>query len=147
MSPLPNTKVVPAGWSRHHAKAAQGGQNAQVRVHDPSRDTPGAFDPATGTRAAATPFWLTTAPVTARVQEIRSATQANLAQEAVAVRDYLIQLPMDHPAVQIGNVVVTTACVNDPSLLAVDLVVQDVQYGSERFTRDLVCRATLRTTP
>lgn len=143
MSPLPNTRTVPRGWSKHHAPAARGAMNATVTVTDPRRATPGAFDPETGSRGAATPF-VVVAGADARVQEIDASRAGNLGEQPVGVRLYLVQLPMTCPAVHLDYIVTVTACANDAHLVGRPLVVKDVQYGSERFTRDLVCSDTVQ---
>lgn len=141
--PLASGRVIPEGWSRHHQKPATGGMNASCRVTDPARSVPGVFDPATGQRGASSPHVVIDAAA-CRVQALRGGDAAEQAAQPTARRDYLIQLDdagLDTlTTIEAGYVVTILASVNDPHLVGRGLEVVDVQYGSERFTRDVVCR-------
>ena len=74
---------------------------------------------------------------------------ADQAGQEVTVRGYLLQLDESDPTnpvpgdVAEGWTFTVTTCANDAALEDRDLTVTDVQYGSERFTRDLICSDNL----
>lgn len=129
--PLPGTKVIPAGWSRHHAAAAAGGMNATVTAGVQTGSEPQGDD--------VVPTWSDDYTGPARVQAIQSADQQDAAGQNITGRPYLVQLEFDAGEVVPGSRILVTACANDPHLVGQALYVVDFQYGSERFTRDLVC--------
>lgn len=140
--PFPTTRVIPTGWSAHHRPAMASTRNATCQITDPTRETPGQFDPNTGTTSAPVPFIVYPAPGmpgTCRVQEIDSATTAMQAGQEVTQRRYLVAIDADAAPVEPGWPVTVTACGNDPQLVGQTLYVADVQLGSERFERDLIC--------
>ena len=134
--PLPGTRVVPTGWSKHHAPTAAGGMYARCRIYDPALDTRGwneETESVTLQRGA---------PVydgPCRIQAVQSAGQALQADEAVTHRDYLVQLVMDAPHLEDGWPVEPYDVVNDGELEQAQLLIVETQLGSERFTRDLIC--------
>lgn len=150
MSPFPGTRVIPAAWSRHHQPTATGGMNARCIITDPARATPGAWDDTTGTYEPSTPHrvWPPTDGLDedawpCRVQAVQSNQDREQAGQDSTTRRYLVQLddPLlsTVPDIETGYVVTITAATNDPHLVGLALTVEDVQHGSERFTRDLVC--------
>lgn len=141
--PLKNTRVIPTGWSAHHRRAAAGGMNATCELRGPSTDS--TYDP-DSMSSTATPgplLWTGAARVQALTGDAATNDQAG---QQVTVRGYLVQLDESDPANQVPQVdpdrttVEVTACVNDARLAGRSLTVTDVQYGSERFTRDLICQ-------
>jgi hypothetical protein len=138
VSPLANTRVIPTGWSAHHAPTAAGGMNATVTIGNTRTGTD--YDPDTD---ETTETWSTeydTGP--ARVQALNQAEQVDAAGQQVTGRAYLVQLDMNHAGadeIAPGARAVVDAAVNDAQLVGQVLWVVDVQLGSERFTRDLVC--------
>lgn len=150
MSPFAGTKVIHPAWSRHHQPTATGGMNAACVVTDPARATTGAWDDETGEYSPSTPFVLVPPPTAldedgwpCRVQRLLGDTDAEQAGQDSTTRRYLIQLDdpglATLPDVEVGHIVTVTAAVNDPHLVGLHLTVVDVQHGSERFTRDVVC--------
>lgn len=143
--PLPGTKVIPAGWSRHHQPVASGGMNAACVITDPTRTVPGEWDEATGEYGPGTPFVVLDGDPgwPCRVQAVQSDQDSEQAGQGSTTRRYLIQLHDPDleglPDVEEGHVVAVTSAVNDPHLVGLHLQVVDVQHGSERFTRDVVC--------
>ena len=143
--PLPSTRIIPPGWSQHHAEAASGGANATVQVRDPAAGVKG-WDDATESAT-----WTPAPPVydrPARIQQLESGGNATVqAEQSVTAHRYLVQLAFDAPHIEEGWEVVVTQCVNDADLVAWTttrpMTVIDVQHGSERFTRDLVCSINL----
>ncbi|MGG5257463.1 DUF6093 family protein [Phycicoccus avicenniae] len=136
MSPLPNTRVVPADWSRHHARAAAGGMNGRCRIYDPTTETTG-WDDATESRTLerGLPVYADACRIQALV-DVRTEVQAD---EEVGRRRYLVQLLFDAPPLEKGWVLVPYGCTNDPQLEGAELVIDDIQLGTERFTRDIAC--------
>lgn len=134
--PFSSTRVIPTGWSRHHQPVARGGMTAKCQIEDPTREIPGVFDDTDGSKSAPTPFVTHTGPC--RVQEIDSAKSAFQAGQDVTERRYLVSVDASAEARQ-GWVVRITDCPNDSQLGTAILHVSDVQYGSERFERDLIC--------
>lgn len=138
--PFPTTRVIPEHWSQHHAPVAAGGMNATVTVTDPNTAT-STWNPDTESQD-----W-TPGPAVydgpGRVQAIDTASETTQATQDVTERRYLIQLLKDAPHIEQGWTVQVTQCANDTDLVAVVLArpmaVKDVQHGSERFTRDLIC--------
>lgn len=135
--PFGFTQVIPDSWSAHHQPTMATTRNATCQIEDPTRSTPGEFDPETGTTSAPVPFVVYAG--TARVQAINSASSAMAAGQDVTQRSYLVAIDADAAPIQQGWPVKITACTNDPQLVGTTLYVADVQLGSERFERDLIC--------
>lgn len=138
MSPLPNTRAVPAGWSQHHVPVARGGMNATVTVGNTRTGT--THNPETDDTVSTWSSEYDAGP--ARVQALNEATQGDAAGQQVSGRSYLVQLASDHPGadeIAPGARVLIEAAANDGQMVGQELWVVDVQMGSERFTRDLVC--------
>ena len=138
MSPLPNTRVTPLGWSQHHAPVAAGGMNATVTIGNTRTGT--TYDPATDETSDEWSTDYTAGP--ARVQAVNQAAPGDHAGQPVTGRTYLVQLDMRHTGADVivpGARVTVVDAVNDAQLVDQHLWVVDVQRGSERFTRDLHC--------
>lgn len=137
MSPLPGTKVIPTGWSRHHAPVAAGGMNAKCRIYDPALQVRG-WDPAT--ESATLNRGIPVYDNLCRIQALNDARSTPQADEQVNHRSYLVQLLFDAPAIGEGWAVEPYDVINDTADLHDQvLIVEDPQEGSERFTRDLIC--------
>lgn len=136
--PFGNTRVIPKGWSKHHAPVAAGGMNATVQIFDPADDTTG-WDEATESNTLVHGAPVYDGP--ARIQEVDSPEQTQQVDQSVMEHRYLIQILFDAPHVEKGWPLVVTACENDADVVAWtatrDATITDVQHGSERFTRDL----------
>jgi hypothetical protein len=141
--PLPNTRVIPTGWSAHHRAAAAGGMNARCELRPAATGEP-VYDPDTGlaTRPVPDAAWTGACRVQALTGDAHTTPQV---ENPVTTRGYLVQLdesdPTAGPVPDVGEdwTVKVIAAVNDARLIGRSLSVLDVQYGSERFTRDLVC--------
>lgn len=129
--PFPRTRVIPAGWSRHHAAAARGGMNANVTV--------GALTGTENVGDDVVPTYSSAYSGPARVQAMNDAQQGQQAEQVVNGRAYLVQLDFDAHGITPGMRCHVETAVNDVDLVGQDLWVVDPQLGSERFTRDLVC--------
>lgn len=137
--PLANTRVVPVGWSRAHTPVAAGGMNGRCRIYDPATATPGWDAPtesATLTRGEAA------YDGPCRIEPALSATDVLQADDAETVRGYLVQILFDAESVEKDWVLIPYDVVNDARLDGQVLTVDDVQLGTERFTRDLICSHT-----
>lgn len=138
--PFPSTQVVPDNWSQHHAPTAAGGMTAKVVIRNPNAATT-TWNPETESQDStpATPVY----DNAARVQAVDTVFQSTQATQDVTERRYLVQLLMDAPHIEQGWTVEVTECANDADLVATTharpMFIEDVQHGSERFTRDLVC--------
>jgi hypothetical protein len=133
--PFDNTRVIPDDWSAHHAAAAAGAMTATVDVGLPGVPV---YDPATDDTTAT---WASDYAGPARIQPLNQADRADVAGQTLAGRAYLVQLPLEaRPAtLPPGRIVKVTAAAHDPRLAGQRLYVIDEQFGSEGFTRDLVC--------
>lgn len=142
--PFDTTRVVPAGWSQHHAAVAAGGMNATIHISDPNAQTRG-WDATTESTTITTAEPVYAGP--ARIQEVMSAEEATQTGQQVTERRYLLQILFDAAPVQQGWAVRVTDCPNDTELVAWTttrpMTVTDVQMGSERFTRDLIATINL----
>lgn len=157
MSPLPGTRIIPAGWSQHHARAMPTAMNARVAFTDPSRSVPGEWNPESGTYDPATlhyvaggpddtrPEWREGVPV--RLQPLDSLAEDLQTTQQVATRRYLLQLPFGLPDVQVDHEARITWALNDEHAGGLVLTIVDEQHASERFTRDLVAEHNQQRTP
>jgi len=136
VSPLPGSKVIPLRWSRYHALVAVGGMNAKCRIYNPDLDESG-WDAATESGTLQRGAAVYDGPC--RIQAVRSEAGTVQADESVTSRQYLVQVLFEAPDVEEKWQVVPYAVINDAHLEGIPLTVNDVQHGSERFTRDLVC--------
>ncbi|MFK5689598.1 DUF6093 family protein [Ornithinimicrobium sp. LYQ92] len=122
--------------------------NAAVAITDPSRSTPGQFDPGTGGYGPGQPHYVAGGPederadwregVPCRLQALDSDAQTLHVTQQIITRQYLLQLPADVPDVQVGHEVTVRSATNDVHLVGAVMFVIDEQHGSERFTRDLI---------
>lgn len=140
MSPLRGGKVVPEGWSGHHARAAEGFMTAECRVHLP--DTAGDW-PNYDLIPGKTFYPLGDEPGVCSVQALGTGSDSEVISSTVTTRQYMVSLPLrglpDLPAGENSAMVTVTRCPDDPNLEGRTLVVVDVQHGSLNWTRDLVC--------
>lgn len=132
--PFDTMRAIPEGWSQHHQGAAEGGMNAEVTIG--TRASAPAYDPATD---STTVGWTQAYAGPARVQSFMRAQLHILAGQQITGRPYLVQIRANAARLKTGMRVHVTTAVNDSQLVGEDLWIVDVQYGSERFTRDLIC--------
>lgn len=134
MTPLRNTRIIPAGWSAHHAEAAQGFMTAECRIHD--ADTVGA--------------WPDYAPVPGRehyagicsAQALGTGDDSTVVSATVTTRTYMVSIPLPGPPLHAGEnapFVTITKCEDDPNLVGRTMSIEDIQHGSTNWTRDLIC--------
>lgn len=136
--PFPNTVVVHADWSEHHAPVAAGFQTSTVTVGFP---TGTGYDPDTDDTGAT---YSTIYSGPAAIQAVDQPQQADVAGQSLAGHTYLVELDFLAASSEDGDLAPgarlhVTASPNDPLLLGQNLWVIDVQMGSERFSRVLLC--------
>lgn len=136
--PFDTTRVIHPDWSKHHAPVAAGGMNATVQIFNPADDTDG-WDPVKeeNTLIHGTPVY----DGPARVQELNRPDRATQADQEVTEHQYLVQLVMDASHIETGWPLVVSECANDTDIVtwttARAATINDIQHGSERFTRDI----------
>lgn len=132
--PLPAARVIPTGWSQHHAPVPMGAMNGSCRIYDPATAVPG-WDAGTesNTLTRGTPIYDGPCRIEARL----SAADAVQADDEQVARQYLVQLDIAAPAIAEGWELIPYACINDARLDGIILRVDDEELGTERFTRDL----------
>lgn len=143
--PLPGTHVIHPRFQSAHRRTAEAAMTVQISFARPGSGTPGAFDPATGTRGAPTgpQSLLRTA---ARVQATAAADHpVNAAEQVVTLRTYQVSVPWDVTGLQVDDVGTVTAIGedDDPDLLGARLRVRDVVVGSITWQRNLICEQDL----
>lgn len=136
MAPLANARTIPLGWSAHHAPVAEGAMNGRVSIFDPARYTEG-WDEVSESKTRITGPPMYAGP--ARIEPALSAREVVQADDAEQYRSYLIQITFDAPELDEEWDVVVDEAHNDPQLVGALMTITDVQLGTERFTRDLVC--------
>lgn len=131
--PIPTTRMVPRGWSAHHAPVAAGGMNGRCDLYGPA-PTGRVFDEATGTYEDA-PHAPVAAGVPCRVQDQAGRTVAVTGDEEVQTSEHLVQLPVGTATAGVVRVVVTDGHAGVAGAYTVD----HVNTSTEAFTVDLWC--------
>lgn len=135
MAPLPGSKTIPTGWSRHHVAAATGGMNSTVTVG--AKDGSPVYQPPPIDDTVQA--WTDQYSGQSRIQARNSADNGDVANQNLSGRSYLVQLEFKASGITNGMRVKVLTAINDVDLVGQDLWVIDPQLGSERFTRDLIC--------
>lgn len=132
--PLDSIRIIPVVWSRHHAEAIPTSMDATVTIGFP--DGPPVPDGDDFTQPYTQDY---VGP--ARVQALNDSQQELAAGQTISGRSYLVQLDFNRATADLrpGMRCRVTSALNDAHLVDQDLWVVDPQFGSERFTRDLVC--------
>ena len=133
--PFPSTRVIHRDFSAHHQRVANGTMTATCRVEKPGIGT--TWDPTTESTVPAAPTVIVASSI-CRVQQYMRAVAKDQAGQLVTERRYRVSLPADVAAVEVKSHVVFTAS-TDAALVGRTFYVDDVQYASERFERDLIC--------
>lgn len=146
MAPLLGARVIPAGWSEHHASVLVTAASGSCFVWDPARSGPGVLDPATGERGPRVLFETAggaSCPLACRVVAYQSDRATEQAGQESTSRTYLVQIPdptlTGVTGVREGHMLRVVCCPDDPTLVGEDLRVSSVQAGTERFVRDVWC--------
>lgn len=139
--PLPNTRVIPEGWSAHHRPVAEGGMTATVQVRHPG-GTPGEFDPVTGTRPNVPHAPHHTGQARIQVAPVFGGGEAVAGGQEITTVAYLVAIELDgSDECKVDDLVKVTAVDDngDPALVGRTLTVTGVARGSLAWERDLVC--------
>lgn len=137
--PLPNSRVIPAGWSAHHRPAAESTMTATCDITRPATGR-GTLNPTTGTVTNASTSIGVDVPC--RVQAAASTDRSTqTGEQEVTFRKYMVAVPADLDP-HVDDIVTITAAV-DTDLIGRALRVLDVLYGSEVWQRTLTCVDTL----
>jgi hypothetical protein len=143
--PLPGSRVLHPAFQAAHRPAAEQAMTVRITFARPGAGVPGAFDPATGTRAArsgARPVAVTKA----RVQATASADRTTVAgEQVITLRGYTVSVPVEVTGLRVDDVATVTSIgpEDDPDLLGARLRVRDVVVGSITWQRVLVCEQDL----
>lgn len=137
MSPLRGGRVIPSGWSRHHAPTARGGMTGRCRIYNPDNDIRG-FNPAAGVGTLTRGVPVYDGPC--RIDGLPSASRTTIqADDAETAHRFLVQIDLDAPVIGAGWEVVLYAQADDAlGLVDVTLTVTEDLLGTENFTRDLI---------
>lgn len=149
--PLPNTRVIPHGWSQHHRPTAEGQLTAECEIISyPSGGEPLVFDETLGYSTPAAPNILYRGPCRVqRLQPALSATELAIADREVIIREYMVVVPHDAvavPGAAVNDLVRITANPDDPTLIGGLLRIRDIRQGSLIWQRDLTCEDVSSTT-
>ena len=125
--------MIPHGWSAHHAAVLPTSFNASVSVGYRDGTT---YDPLTDETSST---WTVEYAGGARVQRLAGERAVELAGESLTGQPYLVEEDAGCPAVRRGARVRVTKAANVPDLVGQVLWVVSAPYGSERFTRSLLC--------
>lgn len=139
--PLPGTKVIHRDFSTHHMPTAEGTMTSTCTITRASA-TVGTMNDTTGDVTITAGVTIAT-DIVCRVQAEPASmrTQPSGGQE-VTQRLYAVSVPADTALVLVDDRVTITTAV-DPLLVGRVLRVVDVQYGSEGWQNDLVCKDDL----
>lgn len=138
--PRPGLAVIPTGWEQHHKPVADGTRTATVELWSgPIGGPEWLYDRAAKTEVRNHGTRLHPGvTITARVQRLREEDDATAGQQDIATRRYLITLDRDlADALTLTGRVRVVDC--DPYLDGRYLSIVDIQGGSLRFERDLIC--------
>lgn len=134
--PLPNSKVIPDGWSEYHRPTAELALTAAGELRRPGHQT--GFDETTGRSQYVDPSVYHSG--SCRIQALaRTQGAADVGDRQVTVRPYRVSWSVDVPEVRINDQVAVTVCTDDPQLVGHILRVVDIPEGSLLWQRDLIC--------
>lgn len=140
MSPLPNTVVIPDGWSAHHRPVATGGQTATCSLRRPGV-TGGTFDPGTGTKGGTphTPYLM---GASCRVEEPSQASAQLFGDQQVTTGALIVTVDWTAAGdvdVHVDDILTITAVDDNgsPTLVGRDLRVSGVGRATLEWERVL----------
>lgn len=138
----PDTRVIPKNWESEHGKVASRTHNATVQIYTASEDNSAGSLNEDLTRTSSTPPELVyTGPARIQVQNAQQKS-AEVGDQSQITLDYLVALDRDVAGADDVTVrsVIKVIESPDPSLVgALRLYVAQVERGSVRFERDLIC--------
>lgn len=147
--PLPNTRVIGDGWSRHHRPTATGAMTATGTIVRPPSAATAVFDEVAG--RSVLPAAATLYDGIMRVQRLAQAVSdstTTTADREQTIREYQVSVDIDAATtpLQVNDIVTVTACADDPHLVGQPLRVRDVRLGTLAWERDLLCEDIAPTT-
>jgi hypothetical protein len=136
--PLPNTRVIPTGWSAHHRPVAEGGMTAEGTItRAASTGTVAVFDEAAGVSVPPTPTVVYQGVL--RLQRSGADEhQITVAGREVTIRDYTVSYPTNGQPSQANDVLTITSCDDNPGLAGEKLRIRDARIGSLVWQRDYI---------
>ena len=132
-------KVIPDGWSEHHAPVAESFMTALCRIHE--ADTVGTW-PDYEVIPGAQYYPSGDEPGICSAQALGTGADSIAVEATITKRTYLVSIPLPGPQLKAGEgapYVTITACPDDPNLVGRTLSIEDIQHGSTNWTRDLIC--------
>lgn len=132
-------KVVPDGWSAHHAPVAEAFMTAQCRVHD--ADAVGSW-PDYEIIPGKQYYPEGDDPGICSVQALGVGRDSFSIDSTVTLRSCLVSIPLPGPRLKAGEgapYVTITHCPDDPDLEGRTFAIEDIQHSSLNWTRDLIC--------
>lgn len=139
----PRVAVIPDGWEQHHKPTVDGTRTATVEVWSgPAEgESDWEWDPVVGDDVPNHGSLVLPDPVTARIQRLLTEDEYATGGQNLKSRRYLVTLDRNLPTLTPRARLRVVQC--DPELDGKYLHVLDIQGGSLRFERDLICIETL----
>ena len=131
--PFDGTRMIPTGWSAHHAAVLLTSFNAAVTIGYRAGTT---YDEATDETSST---WSTEHAGGARIQRLEGEGAVEAGGQTLTGQPYLVEVDASCPVIVRGARVRITQAPNDVSAIGEDLWVVSAPLGSERFTRSLYC--------
>lgn len=137
--PLPNARIIPAGWQAHHRPVVVTSMTATGQLRRP--DLTGTRSTATGRTTFATPELIYTGPCRVQLRSTSggSGTVVTVADHTTTRGDYLIVIPSTAPVALVGDRWTVTADPHNPALVGLSFQVVFVAKGSLTWEQDLDC--------
>lgn len=132
-------QIIPEGWETRHAAVLNQTHTATVHIWSGTESSEWTYDPVSKTEIRDRGTRLTDQPVTARVQRLRENTSTTAGTQEIAHRNYLVALDRDLTIAFTNRCQVEIVTSTDPLLTGDWLYVRDIQKGSLRFERHLIC--------
>ena len=138
---LPNTRIIPLNWSKHHQASVATSFNSRVDILKPKKDMPGR-PPIGEDMPEYDPVLKRDVPV--RLVALSSSDSLALSEQHRDMQEYLLQLPVSSlPEALVGPAghrFVVTVSDNTPWLVGRTISIHADLSGTEAFNRDLLCR-------
>lgn len=136
--PFESTRTIHPDWNTHHAPVATGAMTSTCEIRDPDAFTE-AFDRDSGLTVTVPAGPVYTGPCRVQAASGQRPTRADAAGQDVSTPPYQVEVVFDGPAFAEGYRVLVTADADDPQLVGRTFTVRQVQVGSHRFSRVLLC--------
>lgn len=140
MSPLPTTKIFHRDWAERHRPSVKTSFTAACKVMRKGEGEP-VFDPETGDTIPPAPQVVYEGPC--NIEEIqREAQRIWAGQQGMSRETYRISLEIDAGPFEYGedkDWVEITEADNDPQAVGKHMWIEHVVFGSERWSRELIC--------